>query len=170
MSTGLDHVGFAVADLDRSVAFYRDLLGMQVLWQRVYEEEYVRTLVGYPTVTLRCAYLQVPGSTVKLELLEYQNVAREHRELRRANPGNGHLALAVPDLDRLCGNLKAAGVTLVSDPVISTAGAFKGTKTVYVCDPDGISLQLLELHQESPRPLPRSEERRVGKASSCQPL
>jgi lactoylglutathione lyase len=151
MITGLDHVGFSVADLDRSVAFYRDLLGMQLLWQRVYEEEYVRTLVGYPTATLRCAYLQMPGSSVKLELLEYQNVAREHSNLRRADPGNGHLALAVSDLEGLCGNLKAAGVELVSDPVVSTAGAFKGTKTVYVSDPDGISLQLLELHKE---PLP----------------
>jgi hypothetical protein len=33
------------------------------------------------------------------------------------------------------------------------AGAFKGTKTVYVSDPDGISLQLLELHKE---PLPEA--------------
>lgn len=119
LTPGLDHVGFAVADLDRSLAFYRDLLGMQVLWERVYEEEYVRTLVGYPTATLRCAYLQIPGSTVKLELLEYQNVAREHPVLRRGNPGNGHLALAVADLDCLCGDLKAAGVVLVTSSLRS---------------------------------------------------
>jgi lactoylglutathione lyase len=147
MSTGLDHVGFAVNDLDRSMAFYRDLLGMQVLWQRTYQEEYVRTLVGYPTATLRCAYLEIPGSAVKLELLEYQNVPREQGELRRADPGNAHLALAVPDLDKLWRNLKAAGVPIVSDPVVSTAGPFKGTKTMYVCDPDGISVQLMELHE-----------------------
>jgi len=148
---GLDHIGFAVADLDRSVAFYRDLLGMQVLWQRVYQEEYVRTLVGYPSATLRCAYLKIPGSAVKLELLEYQDVSREHGELRRADPGNAHLALAVPDLDKLWRTLKTAGVKIVSDPVVSTAGAFKGTKTMYVCDPDGISVQLLELHESHNR-------------------
>ena len=146
MSTCLDHVGFTVSDLDRSLPFYRDLLGMEMLWERVYEEEYVRTLVGYPAVRLRCAYLQIPGSTAKVELLEYQNVPREQSELRRADPGNAHLALSVPDLDGLCRRLKEAGVKFVSEPVVSTAGQFQGTKTVYVHDPDGISVQLVEIH------------------------
>ena len=146
MSTTLDHVGFTVSDLDRSLAFYRDLLEMEVLWERVYEEEYVRTLVGYPTLRLRCAYLQIPGSTAKVELLEYQNVPREQVELRRADPGNAHLALAVNDLDGLCRRLKQAGVKFVSEPVVSTAGHYQGAKTVYLHDPDGISVQLVELH------------------------
>ena len=148
MNLALNHVGFTVSDLDCSLGFYRDLLGMAVLWERVYEEEYVRILVGYPTLSLRCAYLQIPGSTVMLELLEYQNVPRRQVELRPANPGSAHLALAVDDLDSLCVRLKEAGVTFVSEPVVSTAGHFKGTKTVYVHDPDGISLQLLEIHRE----------------------
>lgn len=145
----LDHVGFTVFELDRSLAFYRDLLEMKVLWERVYEEGYVQTLVGYPTLRLRCAYLQIPGSAVSMELLEYQNVPREQFELRRADPGNAHLAIAVDDLDGLCRRLKLAGVKFVSEPVVSTAGYYRGTKTVYVCDPDGISVQLLEIHRES---------------------
>jgi catechol 2,3-dioxygenase-like lactoylglutathione lyase family enzyme len=148
MGTALDHVGFTVFELDRSLVFYRDLLEMKVLWERVYEEAYVQTLVGYPTLRLRCAYLQVPGSTVCLELLEYQNVPREQVELRRADPGNAHLAIAVNDLDGLCRRLKQAGVKFVSEPVVSTAGHYRGSKTVYVCDPDGISVQLLEIHHE----------------------
>jgi catechol 2,3-dioxygenase-like lactoylglutathione lyase family enzyme len=146
MSMTLDHVGFTVSDLDRSLPFYRDLLGMEVLWERVYEEEYMRTLVGYPAVRLRCAYLHIPGSTAKLELLEYQNVPREPSKLRHADPGNAHLALSVPDLDGLCGRLKEAGVKFVSEPVVSTAGHYQGAKTVYVQDPDGISVQLVDLH------------------------
>ncbi len=148
MGATLDHVGFTVSDLARSLSFYRDLLGMDVLWERVYEEEYVRTLVGYPTLKLLCAYLEMPGSPVKIELLEYQNVPREQGELRRADPGNAHLALSVTDLDGLCRRLKEAGVKFVSEPVVSTAGHYLKTKTVYVCDPDGISVQLLELHRE----------------------
>jgi len=146
MGVTLDHVGFTVSNLARSLQFYRDLLGMEVLWERVYEEEYVRTLVGYPTLRLLCAYLQMPGTPVKVELLEYQNVPRVQGELRRADPGNAHLALAVNDLDDLCRRLKEAGVKLVSEPVVSTAGHYQRAKTVYVCDPDGISVQLMELH------------------------
>lgn len=149
MSTTLDHVGFTVFDLDRSLIFYRDLLEMKVLWERVYEEEYVQTLVGYPGLRLRCAYLEIPGSSVSLELLEYQNVPRDAREIPRADPGNAHLALSVKDLDALCQRLKQANVPFVSEPVVSNAGPFRGTKTVYICDPDGISVQLLEIHREA---------------------
>jgi len=145
MGATLDHVGFTVSSLARSLPFYRDLLGMQLLWERVYDEDYVRTLVGYPTVRMLCAYLQMPGSPVKVELLEYQNVSRSPGELRRADPGNAHLALAVNNLDDLCRRLKEAGVQFVSDPVVSTAGHYQRARTVYVCDPDGISVQLLEL-------------------------
>ena len=143
----LDHVGFTVSDLDRSVAFYRDLLGLQLVWERVYEEEYVRTAVGYPTTRLRCAYLKLPGCHVHLELLEYQDVPRDSVELRRANPGNAHLSLAVPDIDTLYRRLKESGVDFVSPPVTSTAGYYQGSKTVYFHDPDGISIQLMELHR-----------------------
>jgi extradiol dioxygenase family protein len=59
------------------------------------------------------------------------------------------LAIAVNDLNSLCRRLKLAGVKFVSEPVVSTAGHYRGTKTVYVLDPDGISVQLLEIHREA---------------------
>jgi catechol 2,3-dioxygenase-like lactoylglutathione lyase family enzyme len=144
MLKSCNHVGLAVSDLDRSLAFYRDLLGLEVEWQRVYQEDYVRRLVGYPQATLRCAYLKLPGGGAKLELLQYQGVPRQAVELRRADPGNAHVCWAVEDLEPLYERLRAAGVQFVSAPVVSTAGPFKGTKTVYLEDPDGISLQLTE--------------------------
>jgi len=148
MFKNLDHVGFTVAHLDKALAFYRDLLGLEVLWERVYEEEYVRKLVGYPTLRLRCAFLKLPGSTSTLELLEYQNVPRTKVEMHRATPGNAHLCLAIDDLDKLYERLKTAGVDFVSGPEISTAGPYVGSKVVYLHDPDGISIELVELHKE----------------------
>lgn len=148
--THLEHVGFTVSDLDRSIRFYRDLLGLDLLWERVYEEEYVRTAVGYPSLRLRCAFLAVPGSTVTLELLEYQNVSRQAVDLQRANPGNAHLALGVRDLDEMYQRLKQAGVEFVSKVVISDAGHYQGTKIVYLLDPDGISVQLMQLPVRAP--------------------
>jgi lactoylglutathione lyase len=147
MFKNLDHIGFTVSDLDRALSFYCDLLGLEVLWERVYEEEYVRTLLGYPTLRLRCAYLKVPGSDVHLELLEYQNVPRASVDMHVANPGNAHLGLAVDDLQAVCDRL-VAGVEFLSSPTTSTAGYYKGSKTVYLRDFDGISLQLVEFHRE----------------------
>jgi lactoylglutathione lyase len=144
MLKSCNHMGLAVSDLDRSLAFYRDLLGLELEWERVYEEDYVRKLVGYPTSRLRCAYLKLPGSEARLELLEYQNVPRQPVDMQRANPGNAHICWTVDDMEQLYERLKAQGVHFVSAPVVSTAGHFKGTKTVYLEDPDGISLQFTE--------------------------
>lgn len=148
MWKSFEHVGFTVLNLDRALSFYRDLLGLEMEWERVYEEEYVRQVVGYPELRLRCAFLKLPGTETRLELLEYQNVPRQEVDLHRANPGNAHLCLAVEDLNSLYERLKASGVEFVSAPVVSTAGRYRGTKIVYLHDPDGISLQLMELHNE----------------------
>jgi lactoylglutathione lyase len=148
MLTQLDHVGFTVLDLDRSLAFYCGLLSLEKEWERVYEEEYVRQVVAYPGLRLRCAFLKLPGTETRLELLEYQNVPRQKVDLHRSNPGNAHICLALKDLDQLYERLKFAGVDFVSAPVVSTGGHYKGSKTVYLHDPDGISLQLMEIHTE----------------------
>jgi catechol 2,3-dioxygenase-like lactoylglutathione lyase family enzyme len=144
-------VGFTVWDLDRSVAFYRDLLGLQLDWERVYEEEYVRQAVGYPSLRLRCALLKLPGTKTRLELLQYESVPRQRVDMHTANPGNSHLCIAVRDLDKIYQRLQSVGVESVSSPVVSTAGHYKGSKLVYLHDPDGISLQLMELHREGNR-------------------
>jgi catechol 2,3-dioxygenase-like lactoylglutathione lyase family enzyme len=149
MLKNYDHVGFTVSDLDRSLAFYRGLLGLKMEWERVYEEEYVRKVVNYPNLRLRCAFLKLPGTETRLELLEYQGVPRVQVDMHRANPGNAHLCIEVDDMDALYEQLRTAGVDFVSAPVTSTAGPYKGSKTVYLHDPDGISLQLMELHRDS---------------------
>lgn len=148
MLKNLNHVGFTVSDLDRALSFYRDLLGLEVLWERVYEEDYVRTLLAYPTLKLRCAYLKLPGSAIHLELLEYQNVPRANVDMHVANPGNAHLCLEVNNLQALFERLKGAGIEFLSPPTTSTAGYYKGAETVYLRDTDGISLQLVELHKQ----------------------
>jgi extradiol dioxygenase family protein len=67
---------------------------------------------------------------------------------RAGGKGNAHICLALKDLDQLYHRLKSAGVDFVSAPVVSTGGHYTGSKTVYLHDPDGISLQLMEIHKE----------------------
>jgi extradiol dioxygenase family protein len=68
--------------------------------------------------------------------------------LASVDPGNAHICLALKDLDQLYHRLKSAGVDFVSAPFVSTGGHYTGSKTVYLHDPDGISLQLMEIHTE----------------------
>src|SRR5579883_3171969 len=89
------HTGFTVASVDRSLAFYRDLLGMEVVAQQVGNADYLSQITGFSEVRLNVALLRAPGDDHLLELLEYVSHpdAPTPRETNR--PGNGHLCLIV---------------------------------------------------------------------------
>lgn len=142
---GIVHTGLQVADLERSLGFYRDLLGLELYATRVAAEPYMEELVGYPGVELHVAFLRLPGTEHVLELLEYRNVPRTAVDTGTANPGTAHICLAVEDLTGLHRALADSGIEFVSDPVIVTAGANEGRMVVYAKDPDGIRVELLQL-------------------------
>ncbi len=138
------HFGLQVRDLERSVAFYRDVLGFEVVFAWNPQAPYIGELVGYPDVDLHAAILRPPNSEVFLELLEYRNVERTPVDTRTANPGTVHTAYFVDDLDALYSDLVAKGVESVSAPVTPTIGPNKGGRAVYMIDPDGIRVELIQ--------------------------
>jgi len=56
------HTGLTVSDLDRSVAFYRDLLGLELIAQWDSSQPYLRAIVAYPDAELRIALLLRPAT------------------------------------------------------------------------------------------------------------
>jgi catechol 2,3-dioxygenase-like lactoylglutathione lyase family enzyme len=142
---GAWHTGFQVEDLERSLGFYRDLLGFEEVWRRVVTDDYIGTLVGYPGVELHQALLRIPGTEHCLELLDYRKVQRRPVDPRTANPGTAHICLIVRDLAALYERLRAAGVEFMSPPVTPTVGPNIGRLVVYMCDWDGIRVELLQL-------------------------
>ena len=142
--TKAHHMGLQVADLERSVAFYRDVLGFSVIFAWNPQADYIRELVGYPGADIHAAVLRLPGSEVVLELLEYRNVERMPVDTRTANPGTAHIAFFVDDLDTLYADLVERGVRSVSPPVTPTIGPNEGGRAVYLIDPDGIRVELIQ--------------------------
>ena len=145
--TRMHHTGFTVKSLDRSIAFYRDLLGFEIAFEWNPNAPYIHELVGYPTVDLHTAILRLPGTDVCLELLEYRNVSQAPVDMRNGNVGNGHIAFNVDDLDTLYAELVKKGVASVSQPVSPTIGPNKGGKAVYLIDPDGFRVELIQSAQ-----------------------
>lgn len=143
--TGSWHTGFQVSDMDASLAFYRDLLGLELRARDTVGAEYLGTLVGYPGVEIERAFLDIPGSAHFLELLEYRNVERRPVDPATANPGTAHICLTVSDLEDLHRRLRAAGVEFVSPPVRPTTGPNVGGAALYMLDPDGIRIELLQV-------------------------
>lgn len=142
--TRAHHTGLTVRSLERSVAFYRDVLGFEEVFAWNPREPYIAELVGYPTVDLHSAILRMPGSDVFLELLEYRNVDARAVDSGNANPGTAHIAFAVDNLDELYAALTAQGVASVSAPVTPTIGPNKGGRAVYMIDPDGFRVELIQ--------------------------
>lgn len=140
----LMHVGMTVSDLRASVQFWNDFLGIEPLWTRVLDGDYLTGVTGYEGVSLDAAILELPGGTM-LELLEYRDVPGSEIDMGTANPGNVHIAIRVDDIDRAWERIIAAGGTPRSPtPTLVTSGPNTGARAGYVRDLDGISLELFQ--------------------------
>jgi catechol 2,3-dioxygenase-like lactoylglutathione lyase family enzyme len=151
------HVGFVVHDLDASIRFYTEGLGLRLRHQQVQDNEYTRRLVGYEDAVLRIAQFQLPAgdpppSGHVLELVEYQKPPGGPSDPERNTLGAGHLAFLVDDIGGMAARLTALGATPLSEPNRITAGINQGGQALYLRDPDGVMLELLQ-----PAGLPEAE-------------
>jgi catechol 2,3-dioxygenase-like lactoylglutathione lyase family enzyme len=142
--TKAHHTGLTVRSLERSIEFYRDTLGFEIVFQWNPQAAYIAELVGYPTVDLHSAVLRIPNSDIYLELLEYRGIPRIENDMSNGNIGNAHIAFFVDELDPLYERLTALGVRSVSRPVTPTIGPNQGGRAVYLIDPDGFRVELIE--------------------------
>jgi lactoylglutathione lyase len=142
--TKAHHTGLTVRSLERSIEFYRDTLGFEIAFQWNPRAPYVAELVGYPTVDLHSAILRIPNSDVFLELLEYRGIPQSINDMSNGNIGNAHIAFFVDELEPLYERLTALGVKSISRPVTPTIGPNQGGRAVYLIDPDGFRIELIE--------------------------
>jgi catechol 2,3-dioxygenase-like lactoylglutathione lyase family enzyme len=142
MITAVNHTSFTVSNLDRSIAFYRDLLGMELMSLAGRDPAFVEKVTGIPGANLKVAYLQAPGH--RLELIQYFSPPGRKLDLQTNNVGCAHLAFNVDDLPKMYAEMKAKGVHFKSAPLEVSAGPNKGALVVYFTDPDGITLEFLQ--------------------------
>jgi catechol 2,3-dioxygenase-like lactoylglutathione lyase family enzyme len=145
----LHHTGYTVSDLERSLHFYRDLLGCDVIATQEKQGGYLAAIVGYPEAHVRMAHLRAPESGHIIELFEYLAPVRERpaeaSHLQSCDVGTAHMCFVVRDLNATYGRLLAAGVEFISAPVEIDTGINTGGRSLYLRDPDGIPMELFEL-------------------------
>lgn len=141
---GAHHTGLHVADIERSLVFYRDLLGLEVVWERVVADDYVRRIVDVPGAELHQAMLRIPGSDHHIELIDYRGVGRATVDPAPPTVGSAHVCLTVSGLEALYERLREAGAGALSEPVVVPVGPNAGATAVYMRDPDGFCVELVQ--------------------------
>ncbi len=141
----IDHVGVVARDMNESTSFYTRLFGQgpidRVEWRGEHAANVARML-DRPGLELDAVFFQIPHTNTLLELVEYFNIAQGTVEAPGTAFGATHFGFAVEDLDSTVSRL---GLALTGDPVLLTTGPYRGGRSAYLKDPNGVNIQLMEL-------------------------
>jgi len=145
---GVGNFAHIVADVDKSLGFYRDVLGLSVIGTTPFLSSDAAAKFGHTEGgQSRVAVLKVPGLAMGIELIEYKGIARTAQSPRFSDPGAANMALRVRNLDALFPKIAAyPGVKVITaggKPVTLTTP--NGTlHAVFVQDPDGFVVEMLD--------------------------
>jgi len=138
----IHHTAFTVSNLERSISFYRDILGMKVLWDSVqagvaYKGLVCDQITGCPGTEQHLVYLGI-GEGI-LELVEYSPTGKPLKDHKASDVGATHVCFKTDDAQALYEKLLANNVTVHCPP------QNRGELSVfYFRDPDGIILEAIE--------------------------
>ncbi len=138
-----DHTGITVANLDRSLAFWQDVLGFELSHRAHQTGDLAREITGVPGAEISIAVLKAPGH--KIELLEYHAPSdRKRADLRPCDVGSVHVALTVDNLDAVLSTIAASGWKAAGKPQTVKSGPNAGKRVIYVRDPDGTTIEFMQ--------------------------
>ena len=148
----LDHVSVTVSDMERSLAFYCDLLGLKEVERHHLEGETISKMAGKPDVVMEVVRLEAPETQgVMLDLQQYVTPEGTVSEAQLGDVAHSHFCFGVPDVWAAYRELKAKGVEFVSEPV-SFDLEWGIVYVVFFKDPDGFILELMQVPIEQKEP------------------
>jgi glyoxylase I family protein len=140
---GLHHVAIATNDAERMLAFYRDVVGLEVVVDYTWPDgtDVADQITALPHSSAR--HIMLRSGNAYFEIFEYRSPQPRPRDPapRVCDPGITHLCFDVVDLDREYERLSGAGMTFHCPPQDVAAGI----RTTYGRDPDGNVVELQEV-------------------------
>src|SRR5205823_4028903 len=140
-----DHTGITVSNLERSLAFWRDVLGFEFSHSAHQKGEMAEQITGVQGAELKIGVVKSPSGH-KIELLEYLAPAdrKKNAGLRPCDVGHVHIAITVENLEPLLQNIAVSGWKAAGQPQTLTAGPNAGKRVIYVRDPDGTTIEFMQ--------------------------
>jgi len=138
---GVRHMGIICKDIKKSLHFYRDILGFQVIQDFWDNSDYINEITCMENANVHMIKLRALDGTV-IELLDYITHPTEIPNLPVYNVGACHLALQVECAEYAHALLLESGVKVLSRPILSSEGIAK----VFFClDPNNVRIELVEM-------------------------
>jgi glyoxylase I family protein len=143
--TGVHHVSRTVSDMDRSIAFYVGLLGLEVVADEELAGPMIEQSTGLDGARLRFVELGLAGQGPFVELLAFHAPIGRAVDPRPCDVGAHHVALSVRDLRAVQATLTSAGVKFTASAQRIGGGLFAGHWTAYCLDPDQLIVELWQV-------------------------
>jgi catechol 2,3-dioxygenase-like lactoylglutathione lyase family enzyme len=136
------HTGIVVSDMEKSLEFYRDVLGLKSVIDFTEQGAYIDAISNMKGIRLRMVKL-VADDGGMIELLHYASHPRpERKDNQLCELGPTHVAFTVDDVDKTYKEWSARGIRCNSMPVVSPDGKAK----LFFCqDPDGTFLEIVQM-------------------------
>jgi len=139
------HVGISVFDLEKSVKFYSEVMGMEIDYKAYHEGEKISSVVNVDEAVLNICV--VKKGQVRIELIDYGNSEKKVVEYKdQDSPGLIHLSFIVSDVDAEYRRIKSLGYEFNSEPMVTRED---GPKICYFRGPDNVIIELYEVVQTS---------------------
>jgi catechol 2,3-dioxygenase-like lactoylglutathione lyase family enzyme len=144
--TGVAHTGITVSDLDRSIGFFRDALGLPVTGKIRCTGEMFEQVTGVPGCEIDVVYVNLPNHT--LELLCYASPeGKTSSGLRPCDNGHLHISLNVDDIDAVIAAGARYGFAPVNPVQTVHGGDYDGMRVIYTKGPDNLIIELMQPRQ-----------------------
>ena len=141
----IHHTSLAVGDMDKSLEFYRDGLGLRVVNDVEEKGERLSRQVELEAAHNRLVWLATTEGETLVELLEYKHPRGREFSLVCSDVGAPHISFLVDDIDEAYEKLMGMGYRPTTEPLSVDETTQPGAKTVYFYDPDGIVVELFQI-------------------------
>ena len=139
------HTGFVVRDIEKSVQFYSEVLGMRVAGRTERQGEFVEQVLAFPGAHIKGGFVDM-GEGHQLELIQYLSPESGPGGVARNDLGASHLAFYVEDIDRFYAETLQKGLAYNNPPAsMYDEGGNLARKACYATDPDGNWLEFVEV-------------------------
>jgi catechol 2,3-dioxygenase-like lactoylglutathione lyase family enzyme len=137
-----DHAGFITHSIEESLRFWEGVMGFEAKPVGTRGEAWISRFMGVPGADVRLVHLY--GLGTHIEFIEFVTPKGEAVRPAANAPGAAHLCFRVPDIEAIRTAILANGGSLQGDLVTITEGIATGLRGLYMRDPNGIMIELVE--------------------------